>query len=222
MRVLLAEDDPGLRTVLARALGEQGYIVDAASDGEEALYLASEHEYAVAIIDWRMPKVTGVEVVEKLRNNGTPAKLLMLTARDAPADRVTGLDAGADDYLVKPFDLDELFARVRALMRRQGDHTTEVRCGDLVFDYRRAEVTAAGKPVGATATERAILEVLMRAAPGVVSRRSIADQVWPDDLDGVGSNTIDVHMARLRSKLAWAGVRIVTVRGSGFRIEAEK
>ena len=222
MRVLLAEDDPGLRTVLARALGEQGYVVDAAPDGEEALYLAREHEYAVAVIDWRMPKVTGIEVVEKLRKGGTTAKLLMLTARDAPADRVTGLDAGADDYLVKPFDLDELFARIRALMRCQGDNTTEVRCGDLVFDSRRAEVTAAGKPISATATERAILEVLMRAAPGVVSRRVIADQVWPDDLDGVGSNTIDVHMARLRSKLAWAGVKIVTVRGSGFRIEAEK
>lgn len=222
MRLLLAEDDPGLRTVLARALTEQGHVVDSASDGEEALWFAREHTYAVAIIDWRMPKVSGIEVVEKLRKDGTEAKLLMLTARDAPSDRVSGLDAGADDYLVKPFDLDELFARVRALMRRQSDTSTEVRCGDLVYDSRRAEVSAAGKPVAATATERAILEVLIRAAPGVVARRSIADHVWPDDLDGVGSNTIDVHMARLRSKLAGARVKIVTVRGSGFRIEAEK
>jgi len=221
VRLLLAEDDAGLRTVLARALSEQGHIVDTAADGDEAKWLADEHDYAVAILDWRMPKTSGIEVVQHIRKQSKQAKIIMLTARDAPPDRVAGLDAGADDYLIKPFDLDELFARVRALMRRQTDPTSELRCGDLSYDPRKAEVSAGGRPIGATATERAILEVLLRAAPGVVSRRSIADHVWPDDLDGVGSNTIDVHMARLRAKLAWAGVRIVTVRGSGFRIEEQ-
>lgn len=221
MRLLLAEDDSGLRRVLTRALQEQGHVVDAAADGEEALYLAGEHDYAVAVLDWRMPHVSGLEVVQKLRSMRSPVRILMLTARDTPQDRVAGLDAGADDYLIKPFDVEELFARVRALLRRPHESSNELRCGDLVLDQNMQEVSVGGRAVGATATERSILEVLLRASPAVVPRRNIADHVWPDDLDGVGSNTIDVHMARLRAKLASARVQIVTVRGSGFRLEAK-
>lgn len=221
MRLLVAEDDPGLRSVLSRALVEQGYQVDVAGDGEEALYLIGEHDYAVAVLDWRMPKVTGLEVVETLRSQQSALPVLMLTARDAPPDRVTGLDAGADDYLVKPFDLDELFARVRALLRRPTEGGQPLlRQGALVLDPQRQEVTVEGHPIAVTATERGILEVLLRASPGVATRKAIANHVWPDELDPIGSNTIDVHITRLRAKLANAQVRLVTVRGSGFRLES--
>ena len=196
--------------------------MDAAVDGAQALHLISEHDYAAAILDWRMPQLTGIDVVAAVRNQRSSLPILMLTARDAPADRVTGLDAGADDYLIKPFDLDELFARVRALLRRprEGGQPT-LRCGALAFDPLRQEATVEGAPVALTATERALLELLLRHAPRVVRRSTIADQVWPDELDPIGSNTIDVHVARLRAKLGKARARIVTVRGSGYRLEPE-
>jgi DNA-binding response OmpR family regulator len=218
MRLLVAEDDKGLRRVLARALHEQGHIVDAAADGEEALWLAGEHDYAVMVIDWRMPKLSGIDVVRQLRERSVTTKIMMLTARDAPSDRVAGLDAGADDYLTKPFELDELYARIRALLRRDRGSDEELCFGDLTYDLRKAEVSSDGQTVSVTATERAILEVLLRAAPNIATKKSIADHVWPNDLDGMGSNAIDVHIGRLRGKLARAHVSIVTVRGQGFRM----
>jgi DNA-binding response OmpR family regulator len=143
----------------------------------------------------------------------------MLTARDAHADRVAGLDAGADDYLVKPFDFDELLARMRALQRRAGaTRTPQLVVGDLRFDPATREVTAGGAPVSLTGTELGILEALMRHSPAVMRRPIIAQHVWDHEIDAMGSNTIDVHIARLRSKLAGGQVRIQTVRGVGFRI----
>lgn len=219
MRVLVAEDDSGLRDVLARGLREQHYIVDAVADGEEALQFLRSYEYELAVLDWRMPGMSGLDVLRWIRRNQRPTPVLMLTARDAHADRVTGLDEGADDYLVKPFDFAELLARLRALQRRpQTVQPPELVVGDLRFDPALRRVLVAGHEPVLTATEYGILELLVRRSPAVVPRRSIAVNVWDDEADAMGSNTIDVHLARLRSKLAGGMVRIETVRGVGYRL----
>ena len=156
-----------------------------------------------------------------MRRTASPTAVLMLTARDTPADRVTGLDQGADDYLVKPFDFAELLARIRALQRRpRALQQPQLVIGDLVLDPATREVRIGSQRPALTVTERGILEMLMRRAPAVVERRSIALHVWDHEADALGSNTIDVHLARLRSKLAGSMVRIETVRGVGYRILA--
>jgi len=219
LRVLVAEDDRSLREVLSRGLRENGYTVDAVPDGAAAMRFLRSYEYAIAVLDWRMPEVSGLEVLKWLRNNRSPTAVLMLTARDAPADRVTGLDAGADDYLVKPFDFDELLARMRALQRRlSATRTPELIVGDLRLDPATMQVWAAGRKLSLTGTELGILEALMRHSPAVMRRQAIAQHVWDHEADAMGSNTIDVHLARLRSKLAGGQVSIQTVRGVGFRI----
>lgn len=221
MRLLVAEDDPGLRSVLERGLKENGYVVDAVEDGERALAFLTTYEYEAAVIDWRMPGVSGLEVVRELRKRGSQLPILMLTARDTASDRVTGLDEGADDYLVKPFDFGELLARVRALQRRSPAlQSTRLVVGDVEFDPSTREVGIGSLRPSLTATELSILEILMRRTPQVVRRRSIALHVWDEEADALGSNTIDVHLARLRAKLASAHVRIETVRGVGYRIVA--
>lgn len=219
MRVLLAEDDVALRTVLERGLRESGYVVDAVADGEAAVKWLRAYEHEVAILDWRMPLKSGIEVVEEVRRHGVRTPILMLTARDASVDRVAGLQAGADDYLVKPFDFDELLARLVALQRRPAlTVAPKIGVGDLSFDPATRELTMAGAPVSLTTTELAIMELLLRRFPALVTRRSIAVQVWDDESDAIGSNTIDVHIGRLRSKIAVSSVVIQTVRGSGYRI----
>jgi DNA-binding response OmpR family regulator len=221
MRVLVAEDNRGLREVLARGLRENGYAVDAAADGQGALTFLRAYEYAVAVLDWRMPGVSGLEVLQDMRRRGLATPVLMLTARDAPADRVTGLDEGADDYLIKPFDFNELLARLRALQRRPAAvQAPKLVIGDLVLDPAAREVRIGARSPSLTGTEHGILEMLMRRSPAVVPRRSIALQVWDNEADALGSNTIDVHLARLRSKLAGGRVRIEAVRGVGYRIVA--
>ncbi len=220
MRVLVAEDDPGLREVLVLGFEDNGYQVDAAERGDDAIDMLKFYDYDVAIIDWRMPGAEGIDVVAWARKHGKPTAILMLTARDAPPDRIRGLDAGADDYLTKPFDFGELLARVRALQRRpRGVDAPTVTRGDLALDPVRREVTVAGRPVALTATEYAILELLMRRSPAVVDRKAIAEHAWKDETDPLGSNAIDVQMSRLRAKLPAAGIRIVTVRGAGYRLE---
>ena len=217
----MAEDDPGLRSVLERGLRESGYVVDAVADGTEALEYLRAYEYEVAVLDWRMPGASGLEVLQALRRRGSPVPVLMLTARDTAADRVTGLDEGADDYLVKPFEFSELLARLRALQRRpRAVHPPRLTVGDVVLDPATREVTAAGGSPALTTTEMGILELLLRRSPAVVDRRTIAVQVWNEEADAVGSNTIEVHVARLRAKLAGAAVRIETSRGVGYRIVA--
>jgi DNA-binding response OmpR family regulator len=219
VRVLIAEDDQGLRAILARGLQENDYVVDAVGDGDEALRFLRSYEYELAVIDWRMPGVSGLDVVRWLRRSQRPTRVLMLTARDAPADRVTGLDAGADDYLVKPFDFGELLARMRALQRRpDAVQQPEIVVGDLRFEPATRQVQVGGHETALTAIEFGILELLMRRSPAVVARRSIAVNVWEDEADAMGSNTIDVHLARLRAKLAGSQVRIETVRGVGYRL----
>ena len=222
MRVLVAEDDPGLRSVLERGLREHGYIVDAVADGSAALSYLRSYSYEVAVLDWRMPKQSGLDVVTAMRARGDRTPVLMLTARDATEDRVEGLNQGADDYLVKPFSFAELVARLSALQRRPALSIDPVlSCGDLEFDPATREVRLHGEPVTLTTIETGLIELLMRRAPAVVNRRTIAVQVWDDEADAVGSNTIDVHVGRLRAKLGDASTRIETVRGVGYRLVVE-
>ena len=220
--MLVAEDDEGLGEVLARGLREQGYVVDLVPDGEVAAAYLRFYQYEVAVIDWRMPRLSGLDLVQRLRRSGAAygsTPVLMLTARDTPADRIAGLDAGADDYLVKPFDFGELLARIRALQRRPPvSRSPRLVLGEVEFDPAAREVLVRGERPAFTGTELGILEILMRRSPGVADRRSIAQHVWDNEADAFGSNTIDVHLARLRAKLTGGGVRIETVRGVGYRI----
>jgi DNA-binding response OmpR family regulator len=219
MRVLVAEDDAALRSVLERGLREKGYVVDAVADGAAALRYLRAYEYDVAVLDWRMPERTGIEVVAEARSRGNRTPILMLTARDTPADRVAGLNEGADDYLVKPFDFAEFVARVQALQRRPPLAIGPVlKCGTLSFDPATREVTDAGNPLALTAIESALAELLLRRSPNVLTRQSIAVQVWDNEADAVGSNTIDVHIGRLRAKLDRSSARIETIRGTGYRM----
>ena len=220
MRILVAEDDPGLRNVLVLGLEDQGYQVDSVERGDDAIDQLKFYDYDVAILDWRMPGAEGIDVVRWARRQAKPTALLMLTARDAPPDRVTGLDAGADDYLVKPFDFGELLARVRALQRRpRGVDAPIIVRGQLALDPVRRTVTSNERDVSLTPTEYNILEILMRRSPAVVDRKAIAEHAWRDETDPLGSNAIDVQLSRLRAKIPTARVRIVTVRGAGYRLE---
>ncbi|HEY3734614.1 MAG TPA: response regulator transcription factor [Streptosporangiaceae bacterium] len=219
MRVLVAEDDAALRSVIERGLQESGYVVDAVADGGEALGYLRMYDYEVAILDWRMPVTSGLDVVRELRRRRSPLPILMLTARDSAGDRVTGLDEGADDYLVKPFDFAELLARLRALQRRSPAlQSPRLAIGNLEFDPASREVRIGPDRPRLTGIELSILEILMRRSPAVVPRRAIALHVWDEEADALGSNTIDVHMARLRAKLALAVVQVETVRGIGYRL----
>jgi DNA-binding response OmpR family regulator len=221
MRVLLAEDDAGLRSVLQRGLRENGYVVDSTGDGQQALRYIDTYEYEVAILDWRMPNVTGLEVIQQLRRRGSALPVLMLTARDTAADRVMGLDLGADDYLVKPFDFAELLARVRALQRRgEALQSLMITVADLSLNTVTREVSVGSAHPRLTAIELGILELLLQRSPAVVSRRAIALAVWDDEADVLGSNTLDVHMARLRAKIVHSGTKIEAVRALGYRIVA--
>jgi DNA-binding response OmpR family regulator len=220
MRILVAEDDPGLQQIIALGLRDAGYHVDTVDRGDDAIDQMKWYEYDVAVIDWRMPGAEGIDVVAWARRNGRPTALLMLTARDAPADRIRGLDTGADDYLVKPFDFGELLARVRALQRRpRGVEGPVLEKGKVSLDPAKRAVMVGTRSLGLTGTEYLILELLMRRSPAVVDRKAIAEHAWADETDPLGSNTIDVQMSRLRAKLPNAGVRIVTVRGAGYRLE---
>jgi len=215
----VAEDDPGLRSVLERGLREHGYVVDAVDDGGAALQFLRTYAYEVAVLDWRMPTTSGIEVVRAMRARGDRTPVLMLTARDATEDRVEGLNEGADDYLVKPFTFAELTARLSALQRRPPLALDPVlACGDLTYDPTTRTASRGDRPLALTAIETALLELLLRRAPAPVNRRTIAVQVWDDEADPVGSNTIDVHVGRLRGKLADTSARIETVRGFGYRI----
>jgi DNA-binding response OmpR family regulator len=222
VRVLVAEDNAALRSVLERGLRENGYVVDSVGDGSAALRHLRAYEYDVAVLDWRMPQHTGVEVIEELRRAGDRTPILMLTARDTASDRVTGLDSGADDYLVKPFEISELFARIRALQRRPPLTMQPVlECADLRFDPATRVVSVSERPIAATAIETALIELLLRRSPAIVTRRTIALQVWNDEADAVGSNTIDVHIGRVRAKLSDSHAQIETVRGLGYRMSKE-
>ena len=219
MRLLVAEDDTRLRGVLGRGLERAGYIVDLAARGDDALELILYADYAAVVVDWRMPGMDGIDVVLAARRRGRRMPFLMLTARDTLADRVTGLEAGIDDYLVKPFDFGELLARLRALMRRPPPSAdSPQRFGSLLIDPSRREASAAGMRLNLTPTELAIVDLLVRRAPRIVSGRDIVRHAWPDESEEVGANTVEVHVSRLRAKLVAAGVGIEAVRHAGYRL----
>jgi two-component system, OmpR family, response regulator len=216
MRILVVEDEPRLLHNLAKAIREDSYAVDTASDGDDGLFKAETYDYDAIVLDVMLPKLDGWELLARLRKKKqTP--VLMLTARDAHADRVRGLDTGADDYLVKPFDLGELLARLRALIRRSAHKTTNrIEIGDVSLDTRTRKVTRAGQPVTLTAREFAILEYLALHRGEVVSRTELYEHLF-DENDDTLSNLVDVHVFSIRKKLG-AGL-IATRRGQGYCVE---
>jgi len=219
MHILVAEDDTKLRDVLARGLRSAGYTVDVAARGDEALELLLGKTYAAAVVDWRMPVMDGIDVVTAIRSRYLSTPVLMLTARDTPSDRIRGLDAGCDDYLVKPFDFQEMLARLRALMRRPSSTLgVRPRAGALTIDPATRLASVNGAALALTPTEYAIVELLVRRSPAVVSRDTIANHAWTDALDPIASNSIDVHVTRLRAKLVGAGLRLEAVRSVGYRL----
>jgi two-component system copper resistance phosphate regulon response regulator CusR len=223
MRLLVVEDDPGLGRLLVKGLEEQAYAVDLAQDGEAALEFASLNDYDVIILDIGLPRRSGLEVARELRGRGTATPILMLTARDTVPDRITGLDTGADDYLTKPFDVGELFARVRALLRRVPVVLpTDIVIADLRIDTAAQKAERAGRPIELTAKEFALLEFLARRAGSVVSRIDITGHVWDDNHDPA-SNAIEVYINRLRKKVDGPDELplIHTRRGAGYLIGPE-
>jgi DNA-binding response OmpR family regulator len=222
MRILVVDDDMRLCSVIARGLTEEGYAVDAAHDGEEGQYLAEINNYDLVILDVMMPKLDGIAVCRNLRTQGNESTILMLTAKDAIPDRVSGLDAGADDYLVKPFAFDELVARVRALTRRSAPtRSAELSIGDLLLDTISRRLECRGVAIDLTSKEYAVLEYFMRNPDAVITRGMIEEHAWNNDFDSV-SNLVDVYVRRLRSKIDVAGSPsfIETVRGAGYRMRS--
>src|SRR4051794_1879823 len=218
MRLLLVEDDTKLSDMLARSLREQGYAVDVSHDGTDAVYQASVNEYDALILDVNLPKQSGLEVSRALRAKGRAMPILMLTARDAVTDRVTGLDAGADDYLVKPFELDELYARLRALLRRMPALLpTTLTIDDLIIDTRGQDVARAGRRIPLTTKEYVMLEYLARNAGRVIGRAELCEHVWDANHDPF-SNAIEVYINRLRKKVDdGEGTPLIhTRRGAGY------
>ena len=217
MRLLLVEDEPDLRRALARSLAERQFVVDTAADGDEGLFHALEGAYDAVVLDVMLPRRSGWEVVAALREAGRHTPVLMLTARDEVRDRVRGLNAGADDYLPKPFALEELEARLRALIRRaEGQPAPVVDVGPIRVDLAAHRVFRDSVEVPLTARECGILELLVRRRGRVVSRTQIAEAVFDND-DDLTSNTIDVHVGALRRKLGDALIQ--TRRGLGYLID---
>jgi two-component system, OmpR family, response regulator MprA len=216
-RILIIEDDEAIVKVLRRGLAYDGYQVDAAYDGESGLSLARDHNPDLVILDWMLPGMDGLDVAQRLRTGGN-VPILILTAKDTVQDRVQGLDAGADDYMVKPFELDELLARVRALLRRtQQDRAPILTFADLTLDTSTRQANRQGRVISLTAKEYDLLELFMRHPRQVLTREMIFDRVWGYDFGGE-SNVLDVYIRYLRQKLEMEGeARLIhTVRGVGY------
>jgi two-component system OmpR family response regulator len=220
MRILVVEDNPRIEAVLRKGLSEEGYAVDSAFDGEAGLEAALAGGYDALVVDVMLPRRDGVELVRALREAGSGVPVLLLTARDRTEDKIAGLDAGADDYLTKPFDFSELTARLRALLRRATPAAPAVlEVGDLSLDPATREVRRAGEPVSLTPKEFALLEFLMRNPERALSRTAIMERVWGIRFDP-GTNVVDVFINALRNKLDPERTRILTVRGVGYLLRA--
>jgi two-component system OmpR family response regulator len=218
MRLLLVEDDPTLRAQLRACLADAGYAVDEADNGVDGHHLGAHEPYDVVVLDLGLPRLDGLSVLRRWREAGLTTPVIILTARDGWLEKVAGIDAGADDYLTKPFHLEELLARLRALIRRaQGLASPLLRCGALELDTRHSRVTLQGQPVSLTAHEYRLLAYLMHRPGTVVSRTELTEHLYAQDADR-DSNTIEVFIARLRRKLP--GASIETVRGMGYRLSA--
>lgn len=221
MKVLIVEDNEPLRKSIGQRLREFGCAVDETGDGAEGLWLATENDYALAILDLMLPSLDGLALLEKLREQNDSTSVLIVTARDAVGDRIAGLDRGADDYLVKPFSLEELMARVRALLRRRHNVKNPlIRVGDLEIDTNRKSVSRGGEPLDLTAREYALLELLAMRAGEVVSRAEIWEQLYDFNQDPE-SNVVDVFVAYLRRKIEREDKPklIHTRRGMGYILE---
>ncbi|HPU52691.1 MAG TPA: response regulator transcription factor [Burkholderiaceae bacterium] len=218
MRLLLVEDDPTLRAQLRAVLEEAGYAVDAADNGRDGHFQGDTELYDAVVLDLGLPLIDGLTVLKRWRDAGRAMPVLILTARDNWSEKVAGIDAGADDYLTKPFHTEELLARVRALIRRAAGQASPVlRCGGLTLDTRTGRVAADGRAVSLTSHEFKVLEYLMHRPGAVVSRTELTEHIYAQDFDR-DSNTIEVFIGRLRKKLA--PELIETVRGQGYRLAA--
>lgn len=225
--ILVVEDEDALATLLQYNLEKEGYQVSVAGDGEEAMMLVEENSPDLVLVDWMLPKVSGIEVCRRLRGRQETRNvpIIMLTARGEEADRIRGLDTGADDYVVKPFSMTELFARIRAVMRRirPGLADDQVRCGDIVIDRVAHRVRRDGSEVHLGPTEFRLLDYLMQYPGRVFSREQLLDAVWGSDVY-VEARTVDVHIGRLRKALnnAGEGDPIRTVRSAGYALDSER
>ena len=217
MRVLIVEDEPNLGIQLKNSLEANGYAVDLANDGEDGHYMGSTESYDAIILDLGLPTIDGLTILDKWRKEGKVTPVLVLTARDSWSDKVAGLDAGADDYLAKPFQTQELIARLRALIRRaSGNASSELIAGDVRLDTRSGRVTLAGEPVKMTAQEYKLLSYLIHHKGKVVSRTELIEHIYDQDFDR-DSNTIEVFVTRIRKKL---GAEVITtIRGLGYSLD---
>jgi two-component system OmpR family response regulator len=216
VRILVAEDEARLSKQLAAALTDAGYVVDCTDDGERADFLGQTERYDAVVLDLGLPKVDGLTVLRRWRDAGIAVPVLVLTARGSWHERVIGIDGGADDYVAKPFRIEEVLARVRALIRRASGHaTTELRCGALALDPRSAKVTVDGVPVRLTSHEFRVLSYLMHHRGSVVSQGELTEHIYAESADR-DSNTVEVFIARLRRKLGASYIE--TVRGLGYRM----
>lgn len=221
MRILLAEDERDMNMLITKILKKEGYSVDSCFDGEEASEYLRGADYDAAILDIMMPKKDGYKVVEELRNRGSEIPVIFLTAKDGIQDRVKGLDIGADDYLIKPFDFDELLARIRAMTRRRGAHTSSIiKIGDLEIDTAARSAKRGNRNIELSAREFSILEYLAANKGRVLSREQIESHVWNYEYEG-GTNVVDVYISYLRKKIDAAGETklIHTVWGTGWTLK---
>ena len=219
MRVLVVEDDPDLSRQLITALTDAGYAVDSAADGEEGYFLGETEPYDVVVLDVGLPKIDGISVLEQWRRANRNMPVIILTARDRWSDKVAGMDAGADDYVAKPFHMEELLARIRAQVRRSAGHArAEIECGDLRLDTKTARITLNGQPIRLTSHEYRLLAYLMHHNGRVVSRTELVEHLYDQDFDR-DSNTIEVFIGRLRKKIP--SDMIKTVRGLGYRLSKD-
>ncbi|MEL6373389.1 MAG: response regulator transcription factor [Pseudomonadota bacterium] len=219
MRALVVEDDPDLNRQLVSALTEAGYAVDTAMDGEEGFFLGETEPYDVVVLDIGLPKMDGISVLEQWRRAERNMPVVILTARDRWSDKVQGMDAGADDYLAKPFHMEELLARLRAQVRRSAGHAkSEIEVGPLRLDTKTARVSVDGQTVKLTSHEYRLLAYMMHHNERVVSRSELVEHLYEQDFDR-DSNTIEVFIGRLRKKIP--GDMIITIRGLGYRLSAD-
>jgi len=221
MKILLVEDDERIARSLAEALSDQNYAVDIAIDGEEGWAYVEAYQYSLILLDWMLPKLDGIHFCQRLRQHGLHMPVLLLTAKDTSTDKIIGLDAGADDYVVKPFDLQELMARIRALLRRGSSILPPVlEWGKLRLDPGTTEVVYGNQPLHLTPKEYQLIELFLRQSRRILNRSTILEQLWPSE-EPPGEETVKVHIRSLRQKLAAVGATdfIETVYGLGYRLK---
>ena len=224
MRLLIVEDEKSLAAILKKGLSEEGYAVDVAHDGEEGLFMATNYPVDVVVLDIMLPKMDGIEVLSNIRKAGKDTPVLLLTAKDTTGDKITGLDVGADDYLTKPFEFEELLARIRALLRRKSEvKESIIHIEDLIINTKSHEVTRGGRLIPLSAREYVLLECLAYNKDSVLSRTEIVEHIYDEDFD-MDSNVVDVYINYLRNKVDkdFGKKLIQTIRGAGYMLKTEE